>query len=819
MIVRTRPEWNRVVEKLKQSRDPDDGLPVISYDTETLDRGYPDVKIVGFSVAWYEPDGTIDGAYVPVGHSTGELQLSPQDVQNDLAVLLEDPEVEVAMQNAKYDIMVSTLFPRPIHISENIFDTMVASWLLNTNGVGSPAAVLAGHGSHGLKDLSKYILKYEMRELTEFAPKEKYTKNNVTFDVLRVDLVSIDDLGGYAWDDAVQTLKLRKHFISALQEDPKVWKIFHKLERSFCFCLGEMEMAGVELDVALLDAMRQSVEQVMEETQKRMFELREGQDFHRIRDAQLVKKLADGYEELEHLFSLPQSDPRYPKNPKTGKPAGKGSVRKQLIAASGLEGHEVVEKIRDDALRPFIRKYPELAHKIFNVNSTQVLNKVLFDECGLEPIGEVGANGMFSTSADNVEAWANQGSELAQALLRYREVAKLHGTYLIGMVARVGADRRIRTRQNRTGTRTGRLSTSDPNLQNIPTSKEFPIRRAFVSTGVTKSKVDILEWHLDKKGNPERPKELRVENAGGGWHVKDGRVVEWWGDDPPWVLMVGDYSQLEICLLAHCSNDPVLVPAVIAGEDVHALTAQGVFDEVPNHISLAEVKEFYAEYRKKAKPINFGVIYGMGPQKLAATLGITVDEADEIINVRYMRKYPGVAAWIQRQHAIARKHGYVMTAIGRKRHLPAATLDPNERRNRALIKQAERQAQNAPIQGFAADVMELSMLRIREYMQNTMLDVANPVMVMPGRNGELPVPGPAFFAGPGHWFNTQDGALWGNHVRMLLQVHDEIVQEFHPSVANYAMDESVRIMENIVQLRVPLRVSAALGANWYDTKE
>src|SRR5690606_35585154 len=181
MIVRTRPEWKSVVERVRKSRDRE-GTPVFSYDVETRDRGYPDVHLVGFSLGWYNEDDSIGGAYVPIGHNTGEMQLRPEDVQDDLAELLEDESIEVVMHNAQYDVLVSRVFPRRIMVAENIFDTMVAAWLLNTNGVGSYAQIESGNGLKGLKDLSDFYFDYKMQELTDLAPKEKRVVNGVEFD-------------------------------------------------------------------------------------------------------------------------------------------------------------------------------------------------------------------------------------------------------------------------------------------------------------------------------------------------------------------------------------------------------------------------------------------------------------------------------------------------------------------------------------------------------------------------------------------------------------------------------------------------------------
>lgn len=841
MIVRTRPQWATVVQKVLASRDIH-GVRAFAYDTETLDRGYPDIKTVGFSLAWFEPTPfgvEYGGAYIPIGHSTGELTLSPGDVLPDLKMLLEDEDVEVAMHNGKYDIKVSSL--NGIKVTEKVFDTLVMSWLLNTNGVGSKLQVLMGEGEHGLKALTLHLFGHKMTELADLAPKEKYMKDGVEFEVLRVDLVPVDALGPYAWEDSVYTLKLRDHFRPQLEAEPKTKKVYESIQREFIHVLADMEMFGHELDTAFLRAMRSKVDKELVGIKQRMYELRPGEDFPAVADVALVKKLADQYQDYEDRFKLPKDHPEYPKQSKTKttgrgankvtvneiSPANKGGLRKALFEAFGMLGHPLADKIRDDKLRPEIQLYPHLAHKIFNPASVQVLNAVLFDEGDYVPMGERGDNGMYSTKAEYVDIWAGSGG-IAKELQRLREIDKLRGTYLVGMVAQASADLRIRGRMNQGGTRTGRLSMSDPNLQNQPNNPEFPIREAFVATGILACTVTILEWNLDDKGKQTKPKHLIVQSLppddpkhveytkatgrviDGGYEIVDGWVVRWWGQNPPFVLFVGDYSQLEICLLAHESNDPRLVKAVTEGQDIHALTAQGVFDEIPKDMSLEDVKKNFKKLRSDAKPINFGILYGMGPQKLAATLGISVEAAKDIIENRYMGFYKGVAAWIQRQHNFVRENGFVVTAFGRRRHLPAAQLDPNGMtsgvKNRELISKAKRQAQNTPIQGDAADLVALAQRDIRrQFTVVTLMDLADDGF-LGGENGESP---------------THDGPLWGGMMRMLLQVHDELIQESHPAVANYMRRESVARMEAAggVKLRVPIRVDAKLGTNWWMTKE
>jgi len=864
-VVRTLPGWKDLLYKLWNSRDKD-GLHVIGFDTETLDRGFPDVQIVGFSAAWYEWNqfGILDKnrAYVPVGHATGELQITLVEVVPGLKALLEDGSVEVTGQNLKYDAKVVRLLG--IELTENVFDTLIASWLLNTNGVGSKLQVLLGEGEHGLKALSKHLLKKEMTELTELAPREKYTRGGVEFETLRVDLVPIEDqydpvsgalvkkgIANYAGDDAERVLDLRELFKPQLDEDPRTRRVYYAIQREFIFVLVDMESFGVELDEDLLADMRVRIEAELVLVKESMYRQRRGEDFPAFADAALVKKFVEQWDEYEARFTLGKDHPNYPKKvvekgPRGNKttslePASKATVRKNLIDAFGLQGHPVVDKVRDDKLRPEVKMFPHLAHKIFNPSSVNELNKVLFQEQGLAPIGERGANGLFSTKAEYVEVWKNYGDPLAKELDRLREIDKLRGTYLVGMVALLSADRRLRGRMNQGGTRTGRLSMSDPNLQNQPNNKEFPIRQSFVAMGLTASAVTIHDWYLDDKGKKTKPKHLTVQALApddpkhqawtartgvvldGGYEIREKQVVRWWGTRPPYVLFVGDYSQLEICLLAHESSDEKLVTAVKEGQDIHALTAQAVFDAIPKTMSLEDVKKNFPDLRKKAKPINFGILYGMGPQKLAGTLGISVEEAKDIIENRYMSFYVGVARWIQKMHTFAVANGFVTTAVGRKRHLPAAQLPRDGEtlgyKNSMLISKAKRQAQNTPIQGLAADLVALAMRDLRRRFKSLVIqDLASEMLV--GANGEQPTPMPVTLPGLTHWGAGPD-ELWGNWVRSLLQVHDELVQEAHPAVANWVATESVELMENAggMSLRVPIHVDAALGTDWFLTKE
>jgi DNA polymerase I-like protein with 3'-5' exonuclease and polymerase domains len=874
MIVRSIPEWKTALKAIRASRDPIEGIPIHSYDTETRDKGFPDIHAVGFSMAWYKYDARAklfskDGCYVPIGHNTGEMQLPAGAIRDDLAELLEGSEYRTVMHNAPYDILVSRTFDPMIEVHDNIDDTMVMAWLLNTNGVGSITQIESGNGLKGLKDLALFYFGHKMQELVDLAPREFNPKTGDN-DVLRVDLVPIAKLGPYAWDDGIQTLKLREMFwhgyeayerkypdevrrlsdkyrrlladvMRGMENLPKIRKWYESGEREFAFCLTDMNEFGVSLDVAAIEEMRGPVEVERRALGGKMFAARPGQDFDPIADKELVRKCAKEYQRLCDRYELPQGHPEYPTRVKEvyegrGKerklvetvrePLPVGGARKSLFAAHGLDGTAAEQKIRDAAMRPFIIENPELVHKVFNLNSQPQLADVFFKEAEC-PILGLTESGMPSTAGDYIEEWAALGYPVAREMLRYREIDKLYGTYMVGMPKKVGADGRMRTRFGRV--RTGRLSSSDPNLQNIPTSSEFPIRIAFVAHGVLQSTYEIQSWHMDDDGNPMRPNRVKVvaepgnsEGFDGGWVVEDGRVVEWWGKNPPWVMMVADYSQLEICLLAHISQDPILIDAVRGGQDVHALTARAVFDEIPKDLSLADVKRLFPKQRKNAKPVNFGVIYGMGPTALALALNISKEEAKRLIEERYMGYYKGVKLWIDGRHRFVAQFGYVELPTGRRRHLPEGTLDQNAldvaggtdrfgrpKTNWGRVGSAKRQAQNTPIQGFAADVIGLAMRDIRRWLRSTTIqDVCAAGGVMQPSDGTV-------------WCVTEVQKLFRTYVRMMLQVHDELVKEMHPAIANYVMDKTVELMETPgnMKLRVPLSVDAALGANWAHTKE
>jgi DNA polymerase I len=355
-----------------------------------------------------------------------------------------------------------------------------------------------------------------------------------------------------------------------------------------------------------------------------------------------------------------------------------------------------------------------LAGREFNISSPQQLGKILFDEMKLPAPVRYGKGKTISTAIDVLEGLAAD-HEVVRKVLEYRQLTKLKGTYVDSLPSLMDpVTGRIHTSFNQTGAATGRLSSSNPNLQNIPIKTELgrEIRAAF------------------------------IPRAG-------------------WKLIVADYSQVELRLLAHMSEDPVLIDAFRNGEDIHTRTAAEVMGVPPMLVTR--------EARNNAKAVNFGIVYGISSFGLAANLGISRKEADTYIKA-YFERYAGVKRFIDETISKTRETGVARTLFGRERPIP----DINSRNPNARGF-AERTAVNSPIQGTAADLIKLAMVRIER-------------------------------------------ALAGLQAKMLLQVHDELVLEA-PSEELARVTEIVKSeMERACELRVPLLVETGTGENWRDAK-
>ena len=353
----------------------------------------------------------------------------------------------------------------------------------------------------------------------------------------------------------------------------------------------------------------------------------------------------------------------------------------------------------------------EMAGGAFNINSTLQLRRVLFGTLGL-PVFKKTPKGAPSTDA-SVLAKLEQAHPIVARLLRYREIEKLRSTYVDGYLPLVGPDGRIHARFNQTGAATGRLSSDRPNLQNIPVRSETgrTLRRAFVSAP---------------------------------------------GSD----FIVADYSQIELRILAHLSKDPGLLEAFGAGDDIHTATAARVFGVADDEVT--------PDLRRRAKAINFGLLYGMEAFGLADRLKISREEAREHMDT-YFHQFPLVRSYLRSVVLEARRNGYTTTLFGRRRYLPELSSD-----NYRIRQMGERMALNAPVQGSAADVIKVAMIEL---------------------DSRLP---------PG--------------AELLLQVHDELVLEVDREVTDRTIGLVRSVMEGVTELDAPLTVDIATGPDLASVK-
>jgi DNA polymerase-1 len=355
----------------------------------------------------------------------------------------------------------------------------------------------------------------------------------------------------------------------------------------------------------------------------------------------------------------------------------------------------------------------ELSGQRFLVNSTQQLRRVLFDELGLQPQKKTKTG--FSTDAASLEKLRGL-HPVIEPLLRYREIEKLRSTYGESLLGEVGPDGRIHASFNQTVARTGRLSSDRPNLHNIPirTEEGRRIRQAFIPT----------EGHR---------------------------------------FLVADYNQIELRVIAHLAQDPGLIHAFASGEDIHRATASRLFGVDPGAVTVAQ--------RSKAKMVSYGLAYGMESFGLGQRLGIPTDEAAEILNA-YFVAFPSVRAYMDATVAEARDRGYTETLFGRRRQIPELSSS-----NYRLRQAGERQAMNAGIQGLAADIFKVALVRLDRGLEEQ-----------------------------------------GRASRLVLQVHDEVIVEVLPAEEQAVAALTLEAMRGAADLSVPLEVNLSWGDSWAAAK-
>ncbi len=389
-----------------------------------------------------------------------------------------------------------------------------------------------------------------------------------------------------------------------------------------------------------------------------------------------------------------------------------------VLVSMEKEGIELDKEALSDFGRKLTAEAENLEQEIyvcagepFNISSPKQLGTILFDKLGL-PSGKKTKTG-YSTNAEVLEGLADY-DPIVGLVLEYRAVTKLNSTYAAGLLKVISEDGRVHTTYKQTETRTGRISSVEPNIQNIPvrTERGREFRRFFVA------KED-------------------------------------------YTLVDADYSQIELRILAHISDDKAMIEAFGSGEDIHTVTASQVFNQPVEWVT--------PEMRRSAKAVNFGIVYGIGAFSLSKDIGVSVSEADRYIKA-YLAKYSGVDRYMNETVTEAKKKGYVTTLKGRRRYIPELSAS-----NKNVQAVGKRMAMNTPIQGTAADVIKLAMIKVYERLEREKLDA-----------------------------------------KLILQVHDELIVEARKDIAEKVAEILREEMENAVSLSVPLTVEAKCGESWYE---
>ena len=700
-------------------------LEEFAFDTETNTLKVlglnEDFKLVGISISW----GAYNNYYIPVGHIRLEdydRQLDLEDIVEYLKPVFEREDVRIIGHNLKFDMHTMARVGIVIK-TKDVFDTMIASWLCDEN---SP---------NGLKENSHFHMGVDQthfNEVTSLVSKEVKkefglkSNSRVTF-----DLVLIDDGAPYALDDAYFTWELYRGFLCTLEEE-KMDKIFFKVYAPFIHTLFKMEETGVVVDVDRLDEMERDINSDLEQLKYDMFDIA-GVEFNPSSNAQLAELLF-GYVADSKEINLS-------KQPK--------------IVQKMFEDRDE-EALAERGL--CIREVDSRREGLFKITGTPALQKASFRFRAISttPSGAPQTNADVFWQLSKLEFKTKrkrEGVELCKLLLDYKKLDKLKSAFITGLKEQLYDDGKAHPSFNIIGTDSGRLSCSNPNLQQLPKADEedkYQIRSLFIGSidPVTKKRKKIVAL---------------------------------------------DFSNLEMRVLTHFSEDSNLLKMFLNDEDSHGSTAVNMF-ELP--CDPSEVKKLYPHLRQAAKILNFLLMYGGGAFTLYNSLKSdhynpidlgdksyldtykvkTGEEVAQIYIDKYFTSYSGVSKFIKDQKRYAHHHGFVYTLLKRKRRLP----DINSQ-DFKMVAYCERLAVNSAVQGSAADITMSAQNRIN----------AEP------------------------WFDE-------HRVKMLIQVHDELVFECPEEYVEECITRVKALMEHPfgdkVELNLPLRADADSGDSYQEAK-
>lgn len=715
-VIRTEFELHWLVKKMRK-------LEEFSFDTEctSLAARHPGKsEIVGISIAWSKNNAY----YIPVGHIADEdyPQLPLSKVIKSLKPIFENPNIRLIGHNLKFDIHVLANIGINVRTTD-VWDTLVAYWNIDENDAHDLKSIV--HKFYGFNQATYDIL---------VATVDKEVKRNFGLSgnqKATIDLTSVFYCALYAIDDAFWTWQLYSHLLDVL-EDEECEDYFYQRQMPYSLLLYKKEREGVKIDIPRLLKMQKLAGEELEKLTYEIYEVA-GLEFNIGSDQQL-QELIFGYErqkpiyrEYEELIFDENGEPIYYKS---GKNKGKQKF--------------VTKKDKDTVIGYENSFNPVLVQNSFNFQAEIYVG-----------------SGAPSVARDSLEkvlkkkyksARKKEGQEMIRLILEWKKLSKLKTTYMDGLLQQIYPDGRVHPSFNQAGTTSGRLSCSDPNLQNIPRPLEevyVPIREKFKSDAEYESAFEKYE-----KAKEYYDYWIRFE-------IRDLLIP----DDEEHVILSFDYKNLEMMVMAHFSQDPNLIEMFKQGADTHGYTAVQMFNLScePN-----EAKKLFADFRQRAKVLNFLLIYGGSAFALSSDLDIPKGEAQELYDL-YFDTFIGVKDYISFIKRYGRRHGFVRTVLSRKRHLTGINSD-----NFKVRGYFERLALNAPIQGSAADIVISAQLLIENDEELRKLGFVQKI-----------------------------------------QVHDEVVGQCHKNVVDKVAKRVVQLMENA--LPKPLdNVDLKVDAGWSD---
>jgi DNA polymerase-1 len=643
-------------------------------------------RLVGVSICW----GKYNNYYIPTGHlaDSDEEQVSLADFVRIMKPVFARKNVRVIGHNLKAEFHILENHGCPV-LTDDIFDTLVAVWNIDENNEVNLKDTVMRYYNYPQRHFSDLLLTIPSTTKVEFGLKSTSAGN--------ASLVLIKNLAPYALDDTYWTWQIYLDIFEALEEEG-ILPYFFKRQMPYLRVLFTMERRGVKVDFERLREMLRMAEEDLEKLQYEIWETA-GIEFNVGSDQQLA----------ELLFGWCKQKPIYKINyepildPKTGE---------QAIYKSGKNKGEL--------------KWKEVKDKTQIVGYEDSGNKHLIEHSYKFPIQGTTESGQPSTSADNLKAILKlqykrdsrklEGQSLVKLILKYSRLEKLRGTYMEGLLQQVYSDGKIHGSFNQCGTTSGRLSASEPNLQNLPRSLDpvYEPNREKYSSEETYEKA--YEDYLELKEEYEYWIRYEIRDV----FIPDVPPADKDNiQDDEEVILAEDYSNLEMRILTHFSQDPLLISMFEREADAHGDTAVNMYKL---DCTADEAKKQYPKQRQAAKTINFLLVYGGSAFALSGSLDCTKEEAQVMYDL-YFETYKGVKKYMSGQRRYGHQHEHVYTLLGRKRHLDG--INSNDFKIKGYF---ERLAVNAPIQGSAADIAisaqlliendkELRLLGYRQIMQ------------------------------------------------------------------------------------------------------